>query len=218
MLLIAPRLFLCLLLAFSSFGCRSLRQVGTVDRAVDDVQDTMEAFGPDISGVGNDSLGDPDFPSSTPDLDVVIDEDSENCSSCDQTEADSAEGPVVQVQVNSSQQPCLCWKHGGNCDLWGVGPIAPWNQAKVCPADELCDGDTGKLNPVTMEVNGTCRKVCALEGAGVQEARSCSPAEVCILTKIHGQSDMGPIATVAFCYPKVDGPQGGIQDAGTGEK
>lgn len=209
-----------IVVSIAAIACQTTRSGSTPTGSQDTGPDSIIATVNDATKLPVDSWLEMDAQLQTTDVTTDGGAYTDVCPSCDLAETDSvgeSPGETLAVQGDSSLQPCLCWKHGGDCDLWGVGPIAPWKASKACPADELCDGDITKLNASSMEVSGTCRKVCAFEGAEVQEARGCAPTETCKLIEIAGQNDMGPIATVALCFPK-GVAQGGVQDAGSGEK
>ena len=123
---------------------------------------------------------------------------------------------LLPKQQASSFQACLCWKQGDDCKLQG-GPTLPKDPSKLCPADEVCDGDTTHQYP-DGTVAGQCHKLCALAGVGVAGTQDCAATEKCEARAIVSGFEGETIVTVALCVPAVTAEGKDWTDAGSAEK
>ncbi len=123
---------------------------------------------------------------------------------------------LLPKQQASSFQACLCWKQGDDCNLQG-GPYLPKDPSKLCPADEVCDGDFSHLYP-SGNVAGQCHKLCALAGVGVAGTQDCAATEKCEARAIVSGFEGQTIVTVALCVPATTAEGTDQTDAGSGEK
>lgn len=95
----------------------------------------------------------------------------------------SADSGSSRVAPKSSFQKCLCWKKGDDCDF-AMMPKVPKDPKFACPPGEACDGDRWVLLQYPKLKHGTCRRLCAIDGAKVVGPGGCAEGEKCAVEKI----------------------------------
>ena len=215
--LVITRLGLITLMAATALaGCKGQEQSAPTDSSDQDSEVLGSSDAQDSSVEDEDSTPSTEVDGGQSDSDVAsLDGDTEFPKSEVLDASLDGDIALLEKQSTSSFQSCLCWKKGNECSLPG-GPTLPADPAKLCPADEVCDGDSSHKYP-DGSVAGTCHKLCVLTGVDVVGTKECDPAEICEARSIISGFEGQTIVKIAICVP-ADKPIGRTQDGGGTEK